>query len=505
MTMLDNNINICFLAIYPELFLLFSIILIISFLVILDNLYKHRLNLIKISAVLYAYTLFFVFFLNLLLLKTEFFIFYNSFIINQFIIHIKLILTLLLLMIIFISLRYFKFENIYTYEFFILLNLITLGLFILISANDLLVMYMGLEIISLSFYILTTLKIHSNFSTEAGMKYFILGAFSSGLLLYGSSIIYGTVGSINFTDIASIVNMKFIEPISDTSDYYNIISFNTFIVGIIFIIVGLLFKLGAAPFHMWLPDVYEGAPTIVTLIFSTIPKIVIFGFLVNMNLHFLLLKSYIFNDMFFYVAILSIMIGSLGALYQNKIKRLLAYSAINHVGYLLIGFLTFTSFSIASLFFYLFIYIIISINLFILLIILRKYTNNLKIKKISEYAIIFKSYPILAINFSILLFSIAGIPPLVGFYSKFYIFVSALETKLYLLVIIAAIFSVISSLYYIRIIKLIFFKKFEYWTLFYNINFIESILCSFILFFNILFFCYPEFIILYISNLLYGL
>jgi NADH-quinone oxidoreductase subunit N len=269
MTLLNNNFNISFLAVYPELYLLFAVILIISFLVILDNFFKQKFNLIKLSAILYIYTLIFVFVLNVTLSISNFYIFYNSMVITNFIIIIKSILIIILVIITIISLNYFKFENMYIYEFFILLNLITFGLFILIEANDLLVMYMGIEIISLSFYILTTSKIHSNFSTEAGIKYFILGAFSSGLLLFGSSFIYGAVGSINFSDISIISDntipfyYNFVNVIDhyDDSGYnpilvyyytliYNSVDFNPLTVGLIFIITGLLFKLGAAPFHM---------------------------------------------------------------------------------------------------------------------------------------------------------------------------------------------------------------------------------------------------------------
>jgi NADH:ubiquinone oxidoreductase subunit 2 (subunit N) len=215
------------------------------------------------------------------------------------------------------------------------------------------------------------------------------------------------------------------------------------------------------------------------------------------------LNIYFFKDLLFYVSLLSIIIGSLGALYQTKIKRLLAYSAINHIGFLLIGFLTFTYSSIFSLFFYFFVYILISINIFVVILVLRKYNNNLKLKKINEFVLIFKSYPLLAINLALILFSVAGIPPLVGFYSKLYIFVSALNSELYLLVLIAALFSVISCMYYIRLIKLMFFKKFEYWALFIKINKFESYILSIIFVFNLFFFFYPDLIILKLYFLSY--
>ena len=199
-----------------------------------------------------------------------------------------------------------------------------------------------------------------------------------------------------------------------------------------------------------------------TLIFSIVPKFILFGLLFNFYFNLYYISNLFYSDLIFYVALLSIAIGSLGALYQTKIKRLLAYSAINHVGYLLIGFLSFQNSGIFSLFFYLFVYILMSLNLFIVLIIIRKQNNNLKLKKINEYVTLFKTYPLIAINFALTLFSIAGIPPLVGFYSKLYIFIAALKSDLYFLVLIAAIFSVVSCLYYIRLIKLMFFKNFEY-------------------------------------------
>ena len=184
--------------------------------------------------------------------------------------------------------------------------------------------------------------------------------------------------------------------------------------------------------------------------------------IINLNFNLCYLNIFFFEQLLLYACILSIIIGSLGALYQVKIKRLLAYSAINHVGFLLLALLGFKNASLFSLFFYICIYIIISLNIFSTILVLRKYINNLKLKKISEYVIILKAYPLLSINFSLILFSIAGVPPLAGFYSKFYVFVSALRSQFYYITIIAALFSVLASLYYIRLIKLMLFKNFEY-------------------------------------------
>lgn len=493
MILLNNNFNICFLAVYSELYLIFATLFSLCFFVIIDNILNKKISLIKNSGYISIYILFLTSILNNNLKLSDFNIFFESLKINEVIIILKNFLIVIVICIIFISFSYLKHENIYIYEFYILLNFVLLGLFIIISSNDLLIMYIGIELLSLSFYLLTSLKIYSNFSTEAGLKYFILGAFSSGLLLYGSSLIYGSLGSINFSDIDLIL-----------IDFdVNFFELESLLIGFIFIIVAILFKLGAAPFHMWLPDVYEGSPTIVTLIFSILPKISIFFLFYNLNLIFFNLNIYFFKDLLFYVSLLSIIIGSLGALYQTKIKRLLAYSAINHIGFLLISFLTFTYSSIFSLFFYFFVYILISINIFVVILVLRKYNNNLKLKKINEFVLIFKSYPLLAINLALILFSVAGIPPLVGFYSKLYIFVSALNSELYLLVLIAALFSVISCMYYIRLIKLMFFKKFEYWALFIKINKFESYILSIIFVFNLFFFFYPDLIILKLYFLSY--
>ena len=243
MTLLNNNLNINLIGLYPEIFLLTSVLIVICVLVTLDHKYDYELNLIKHSCLFFIYSLLLTIYLNYNFnFEINYSVFYNSLIINQLILNFKNFVCLLFVIISLLAFKYFRDENIYTYEFFILLNLVTIGLFSIISANDLLVMYMGIEILSLSFYILTTMKIHSNFSTEAGMKYFILGAFSSGLLLYGSSLIYGSTGTINFSEI----NLLFQESLN----FNKIFEFDPLILGIVFVTVGILFKLGAAPFHM---------------------------------------------------------------------------------------------------------------------------------------------------------------------------------------------------------------------------------------------------------------
>lgn len=486
-----ENINNCYLGLYPELFLIFIVSLFIGFLVLYDNIFQYRLILSVISAKILIVLLI----LTLLLLnniESNFLMFNQLLIVDSFSVWIKNIILISLICVIYMSIEYIKFEKIMQYEYFLLVSLALLGMFTLVSSNDLITLYIGIELQSLAFYILATIKVYSNFSTEAGLKYFILGAFSSGLLLFGSSFIYGSLGTTNFSEIKLLYHqMDWTTP-----------NPNSLILGLIFVIIAILFKLGAAPFHMWIPDVYEGVPTSVTSLFSIVPKIAIFTLFLRLNISLFYENNFFLNKFFLYSAITSIIIGSLGALYQTKFKRLLAYSAISHVGFLLIGFYSLDSLGIFSLFFYIVVYIIISINIFTFILVLRKVDNKFRLKKINEIVVLFKSNKLLAINFTVILFSIAGIPPLVGFYSKYYIFFSAIKSEIYLIALIAALFSVMASLYYIRLIKLMFFKKFDYWVLFFDLSKVDSILLSVTFFFNIFFFCYPEVIVLTIYNVI---
>lgn len=484
------NIN-CYLGVYPELFVIISISFLIVFFVIIDYLFKYKFILSQIVGN------FFILILLLLVIvlnnnSSDFILFDYLLIQNEFTIFVKNILIISLIGCILMSYNYLLKEKIIQYEYYILLCLSFLGMFTMISSNDLITLYLGIELQSLAFYILAAFKVHNNFSTEAGLKYFILGAFSSGLLLFGCSLIYGFVGTTNLQDIQLLFISKEIP-----SDL-----FNGLLLGIIFITVGILFKLGAAPFHMWLPDVYAGVPTSVTAIFAIVPKIAIFSVFLRLSLNIFSNSFFVWNQILIYSAIISIIIGTLSALYQVKVKKLLAYSAISHVGFLLIGFSNLNSLSLFAMFFYIIVYILISLNIFSLVLSLRKQDNNLKLKKINEFVILFKSNKLLAVNFCVILFSIAGIPPLVGFYSKFYIFISAIKSEIYLVALIAAIFSVIACMYYIRLIKLMFFKNFEYWIFLNEIPKLNSILISITFFFNLLFFCYPEFIVIFLYNII---
>lgn len=370
--------------------------------------------------------------------------------INEFTLIIKTILTLSLIFILLMSFSYYKYENFYVFEYNILILLALLGMVFLASSYDFMMVYLSIELQSLAFYILASLKRDSQFSTEAGLKYFILGALSSGILLFGFSLIYGLTGSTSFEVLNHLL----------TGITFNFHEFNAGIsVGIIFITVALLFKIAAAPFHMWAPDVYEGAPMIVTSLFAIVPKIAVLALLIQ-----LLLETFYglidqWQQFIIFSAMTSMILGAVGAVEQKKIKRFLAYSAISHIGYVLIGLSCGTLEGLQSLFFYMIIYIIMSISIFSIILSLYKINNDHRVIYISDITGLAKENPLLAISFSMVVLSMAGIPPLAGFISKLQIFNAAIASSMFLLAIIGVLTSVLSAVYYIRFIKIIYFEN----------------------------------------------
>lgn len=359
-----------------------------------------------------------------------------------------------------LSLNYYAKENLEIYEYTQLILLSTLGMMLLVSSKDLISLYLSIELISLSLYILAGIKRDGQFSTEASIKYFLLGAVSSGLLLFGSALIYWLTGETSFVGLSNYIWYSPIIfaspaggaiPIGDPS-LGNIISLS---VGAMFVIVAILFKLAAAPFHMWAPDVYEGSPTIVTAYFAIVPKIAILGLLYQLMFGpFASLFSQL-QPILLISALLSIIIGSLGAINQTKIKRLLAYSAIGHIGFMLIGLSTGAVNGLMATFVYIIIYAITSFNSFAFVL---SFTSTNSTNYISQLGGLSRLNPLLAITFALGLFSMAGIPPLAGFFSKYLILLSAINNNLYFVAFIAIIFSVIASFYYLRLIRWLFFK-----------------------------------------------
>ncbi len=370
--------------------------------------------------------------------------------VDSTIIGIKLAVLFGSIGILLMSLNYYAKENLVIYEYTQLILLSTLGMLLLVSSKDLISLYLSIELISLSLYILAGIKRDGQFSTEASIKYFLLGAVSSGILLFGSALIYWLTGETSFI---GLTNYIWYSPliVNDTG-LGNMTSLS---IAAMFIVIALLFKLAAAPFHMWAPDVYEGSPTIVTAYFAIVPKIATLGILYQLLFGpFSSLFTHL-QPLLIISAILSVMIGSLGAINQTKLKRLLAYSAIGHMGFMLIGLSTGAINGFLATFVYIIVYMITSFNTFAFVL---SFTSSNSTNFISQLGGLSRLNPLLATTFALGLFSMAGIPPLAGFFSKYLVLLSAINNNLYLIATVAIIFSVIASFYYIRLIRWMFFR-----------------------------------------------
>ena len=312
---------------------------------------------------------------------------------------------------------------------------------VMISSNDLIVFYMGLELQSLALYVLATYNRDQLKSSEAGLKYFVLSALSSGLLLYGCSLVYGFSGSTNFDIISNQLN---------SNEY--VLTF-----GIVFILVGLAFKISAVPFHMWAPDVYEGSPTTVTLFFTMVPKIAALTVFIRfLYVPFLNLIDQ-WQMIIVFLSIASMIFGAVAAIGQTNIKRLIAYSSISHIGYTLAGLATASNEGIQSSIIYISIYVVMNLALFCCLLMLRR--KDQYYEDISDLSGLSKNHPMLSLCLLVILFSLAGIPPLAGFFAKFYVFIAVLEQSMYFLAIVGLLSTVVAAFYYLRIIKIIYFDK----------------------------------------------
>ncbi len=423
--------------IFPEIFLSLSIM----FLLILGVFKKNSSILIQnISLIVLLITAVITFNETLAINQTT--LFNDSIIIDYFSSFMKIVTLIAAFLVLLISTNYLKTFKIFKIEYPILILSSVLGMMVMISSNDLIVFYMGLELQSLALYVLATFNRDQLKSSEAGLKYFVLSALSSGLLLYGCSLIYGFTGSTNFNVIANQLN---------SSEY--MITF-----GIVFILVGLAFKISAVPFHMWAPDVYEGSPTSVTLFFTMVPKIAALTVFIRfLYVPFLNLIDQ-WQMILIFLSIASMLFGAIAAIGQTNIKRLIAYSSIGHIGYTLAGLATGTNDGIQSSVIYITIYIIMNLGLFSCLLMMKR--NNKYYENIEDLSGLSKNHPLLSFSLLIILFSLAGIPPLAGFFAKFYIFKSVLEQSMYFLAIVGLLSTVIAAFYYLRIIKLsILIKK----------------------------------------------
>lgn len=345
------------------------------------------------------------------------------------------------------SADYLEKEQIKYFEFPLLIMFACIGMMIMISAANLLTLYVGLELQSLSLYVLASIKKENSLSSEAGLKYFVLGALSSAFLLYGISLIYGFTGTTSYETLRDVL--------------YNLNGGTKFI-GVIFgvtmIMAGIGFKISAAPFHMWTPDVYEGSPTPVTTFFATAPKIAAMALLMRFSIYAFDQMTMELRQLFVFLAVLSLAIGAYGAIAQTNIKRLMAYSSIGHMGVVLVGLASFSAEGVAAAIFYLTIYIVMTIGAFAVILSMRK--DGRMVTNIDSLKGLSKSHPKMAAAMAVFMFSMAGIPPFAGFFGKFYVFMAAVDVLPYL-VIFGVLASVVSAYYYLRIIKIMYFDDIE--------------------------------------------
>jgi len=424
-----NNLNF----IYPEIFISLSIM----FLLLLGAFKKESSGLIyNLSIVFLIFTLALIFNYPP---QSNVNLFNDSYKIDYFSSFMKILTMCSGIFVLITSSRYLKIFKIFQIEYSILILCSILGMMVMISANDLIVFYIGLELQSLALYVLASFNRDQVKSSEAGLKYFVLSALSSGLLLYGCSLIYGFTGSTNFITISENIN----------STQFGL----TF--GIVFILVGLAFKISAVPFHMWAPDVYEGSPTSVTLFFAVVPKIAA----LTVFIRFLYVPFINMIDQWqiiiVFLSIASMIFGAVAAIGQKNLKRLVAYSSIGHMGFVLAGLSSGTNEGIQSSIIYISIYLIMNLGLFSCLFMMKR--NDKYYENIDDLSGLSKNHPLISLSFLIILFSLAGIPPMAGFFAKFYVFTAVVKESMYFLAITGLLSTVISAFYYLRIIKIIYF------------------------------------------------
>lgn len=438
-----------FLGIIPESFIAFAACLLLVYGV---NVPEHPSSTLVVNV---GWLTILTLCITILLLVTgpvhEMVFFYNCLRIDSFSLFLQVIILLSVISVILLSLDYLVREGIHSFEYMVLILLSSCSMLLMVASYDLIGIYLTIEFQSLAFYVIAASKQDSEFSTEAGLKYFVLGAFASGILLFGCTMIYGFTGLTNLEDLAKLLTGIASLPVVSSSGL---------LVGILFLCVGFLFKLTAAPFHMWAPDVYQGAPTSVTAFFAICPKLAILGLFTKILLFtfYDLLNSW--QAVLLLCSLASMCVGAFGALGQSDIKRLLAYSSIGHIGYLLIGLACGTVDGLQSMLVYMVIYMTMSLTTFGVVLSIRT-INGKPIQNIQDISGLATSNPALAITLSLTMFSMAGIPPLAGFMSKFYLFFAALSASLYPLAVVGVLTSVISSFYYIRFIKIMYFDKSE--------------------------------------------
>jgi NADH-quinone oxidoreductase subunit N len=370
--------------------------------------------------------------------------FSNMFVVDAMASLLKVALLVAVAVMIVYSRSYLAVRKLYTGEFISLILFATLGMMVMVSANHFVTLYLGLELLALSSYALVALNRDSAQSTEAAMKYFILGALASGLLLYGISMVYGATGTLDVSQVARIVSA------SRAND--PLLTF-----GVVFIVAGLAFKLGAVPFHMWVPDVYQGAPTAITLFIGSAPKIAAFGFVMRILADALAGATADWQGMLVILSVASLAVGNIVAIAQTNLKRMLAYSTISHMGFLLLGILAGTTNGYASGMFYVIAYVIMTLAAFGMIMLLSR--AGFEAEQIDDFKGLNKRSPFYALLMLFVIFSMAGIPPFIGFWAKLAVLEGALNAGFTWLVVFAVLMSVIGAFYYLRIVKVMYFDE----------------------------------------------
>ena len=339
------------------------------------------------------------------------------------------------------SMPFWRNHKLNRFEFSVVVLLSVAGMMVMVSARDLIALYLGIELMSLALYVIAAIDRENVRSTEAGLKYFVLGALSSGMLLYGASLVYGFTGTVSFAGIAAAAKAPS----------------TGLVFGIVFLFAGLAFKVSAVPFHMWTPDVYEGAPTPVTAFFAAAPKVAAIALFVRVAITAFPNITLSWQQIIVFISIASMVLGAFAAIGQKNIKRLMAYSSIGHVGYALVGLAPGTAEGVSGVLIYMTIYLAMTLGTFAVVIAMRR--DGGQIEEIDQLAGLSRTQPVMAFVLAALLFSLAGIPPLAGFFAKFYVFLAAIQGKFYALAVIGVLASVVGAYYYLRIVKIMYIDE----------------------------------------------
>ncbi|MBB4286596.1 NADH-quinone oxidoreductase subunit NuoN [Roseospira goensis] len=369
--------------------------------------------------------------------------FYGQFVADDFTRFAKLLIVAAAAVVLLMARRWMETEGIQRFEFPVLMLLSVIGMMLMVSANDLIGMYLGLELQSLALYVMATIQRDNVRATEAGLKYFVLGALASGILLYGASLVYGFAGTTSFTGIQTAV--------ADGEAPMGVV------IGLVFVVCGLAFKVSAAPFHMWTPDVYEGAPTPVTALFAVAPKVAALALFLRVAMEPFGALTAEWQQVVAIIAVLSMIVGGFAAIAQENIKRLMAYSSIGHMGYALVGLAAGSAEGVRGVLIYLAIYLFMNLGTFAIILAMRQ--QNRPVEGIKDLAGLGRTRPVMALSMGVFMFSMAGIPPLAGFFAKFYVFMAAVEAGLVWLAVIGVLTSVVSAFYYLRIVKVMYFDE----------------------------------------------